>query len=372
MDINLEITLLATASWGGKITVWDLQSGSVVTFLGTYGEPIISVNFVSYPNMKCLVTTGFSGSISVYSYSQLSGQVAMFQPNPTKFNEPEHAGIICASFSPGGMFLATGSYDQCIRAYQICENGPIKILEKYLSHSDLITLIQWAHSGLRFISGSDDGTALIWKFENKQWKSQELDATDELASCPQNEEDIIGNLEIRQVCWNLSDDYVMTAVSDHTIKVWNSETGRLHKCLHGHSECITVLKAHPKDAHVLLSACNGQIYLWDIYKGVNLVNLLNQTDCLQNVRFFDADWLADGSKIVAVGSNCPLIMFGFGSGHPQSNDTQISHVTYEKSNHRDVGKPIVKPLSSLKLHKLKNEFENAAKEELDEYHKQMQ
>ena len=38
-------------------------------------------------------------------------------------------------------------------------------------------------------------------------------------------------LYVTMVGWSTDDLYVVTAVSDHTIKVWNSYTGKLHHVL---------------------------------------------------------------------------------------------------------------------------------------------
>ena len=42
-----------------------------------------------------------------------------FRPRPVKFTERTRAGVkmLCSSFSPGGMFLATGNSDSVIRIY---------------------------------------------------------------------------------------------------------------------------------------------------------------------------------------------------------------------------------------------------------------
>ena len=36
------------------------------------------------------------------------------------------------------------------------------------AHSNRVDSIQWANTGLRFISGSDDGTAIIWRYEEQE------------------------------------------------------------------------------------------------------------------------------------------------------------------------------------------------------------
>jgi bromodomain and WD repeat domain-containing protein 1/3 len=53
------------------------------------------------------------------------------------------------------------------------EEGPHRILENE-AHSDRVDSIQWANHGLRFISGSKDGTAHIWHFERQRWSSLHL------------------------------------------------------------------------------------------------------------------------------------------------------------------------------------------------------
>ena len=86
--------------------------------------------------------------------------------------------MICAAFSPGGMFLATGSVDHHVRVYMMeGEHGPVKVLEQE-AHTERVDSIQWANKpGLRFISGSKDGTARLWRFQTGAWHSAVLRMT---------------------------------------------------------------------------------------------------------------------------------------------------------------------------------------------------
>lgn len=94
---------------------------------------------------------------------------------------PGQAQMICSSFSPGGTFVATGSADHHVRVYYMKgDEGPYRILETE-AHLDRVDSIQWAHRGLRFLSGSKDGTANIWHFEAQQWRSIKLDMAAKLA-----------------------------------------------------------------------------------------------------------------------------------------------------------------------------------------------
>lgn len=155
-------------------------------------------------------------------------------PRPHKFNEkirPGQAQMLCASFSPGGMFLATGCADHHVRVYAMFgQEGPERILELE-AHGDRVDSIQWANSGLRFISGSKDGTALIWRYEKLEWRSTRLRMTTRLegTSAALNTESLseLGQkLKVTMVTWSRNDRWLITAVSDFSIKVWDSNNGK--------------------------------------------------------------------------------------------------------------------------------------------------
>lgn len=321
--INLENTMIAAGSIDRVLRVWDLQNASVIAVLCAHSGMITSVNFCPNPrsDFKFLVTTSTDGSVAFWQYTQPRNQKPIFQIKPTQYHEklrPGQAQMICASFSPGGMFLAAGSADHHVRVYIMAEDGPKRILE-IESHTDTVDSIQWAHSGLKFVSGSKDGTALLWRFETQQWKYEKLNMSDRLATCPVPEPGVIDpkkGLKVTMVSWDRSDDWVVTAVNDHSIKVWNTKTAKLHNVLRGHSDELYVLESHPKDPHVLLSAGHdGQLFLWDIYKGEKLASFKNTIEGQGHGGIFDAKWSPDGTMIAATDSHGHMLMFGFGTGH---------------------------------------------------------
>lgn len=320
--INLENTMIAAGSIDRVLRVWDLHNSSVIAVLCAHGGMITSVNFCPNPrsDFKFLVTTSTDGSVAFWQYSQPRGQKPIFQTKPTQLYEkirPGQAQMICASFSPGGMFLAAGSADHHVRVYMMDEGVPKRILETE-SHTDTVDSIQWSHSGLKFVSGSKDGTALLWRFETQQWKFEKLNMSDRFASCPPPDAsiDLKKGYKVTMVSWDRSDDWVVTAVNDHTIKVWNSKTAKLHKVLRGHTDELYVLESHPKDQHVLLSAGHdGNIFLWDIVKGEKLGSFMNTIEGQGHGGIFDAKWSPDGTMIAATDSHGHMLMFGLGSGH---------------------------------------------------------
>ncbi|KAJ6635022.1 Bromodomain and WD repeat-containing protein 1 [Pseudolycoriella hygida] len=320
--VNLDNTLLAAGSLDRILRVWDMQTGGPIAVLSAHTGMITSVNFCPSRNreLKYLVTTSTDGSVAFWQYCTPRGAKSSFASKPIQFLEkirPGQAQMICASFSPGGKFLAAGSADHHVRVYLMGEEGPKRILE-IEAHNDTVDSIQWAHQGLKFVSGGKDGIAYMWTFESQQWKSTKLNMSDRLPSEIVSEDDSRKQLKVTMVSWDATDKWVITAVNDYSIKVWNSATAKLHKVMTGHTDELFVLESHPIDPHVLVSAGHdGQLFIWDIMEGISIAKFVNHIDGQGYGGIFDAKWSPDGSMIAATDSHGHILMYGFGSGHPR-------------------------------------------------------
>lgn len=234
---------------------------------------------------------------------------------------PGQSQMICSCFSPGGTFLAAGSADHNVRIYLMrSDEGPKRILETEV-HSDRVDSIVWAHRGLRFVSGSKDGTAYIWHFECQQWKFMKLSMDTKLpgGAVTEDPDQEPKKLFVTMVAWDYSDNFVITAVSDHCLKVWQSSTGQLQRVLTGHTDGVYVLESHPRDPYVMLSTGHdGQLFVWDVLRGTKVAHFTNSLDNGQGQgSVFDAKWSPDGSMFAASDSHGHIMIYAFGTGNPQ-------------------------------------------------------
>ncbi len=282
--------------------------------------------------------------------------MAVFEEAPTRYHEkirPGQATMLCASFSPGGTFFCVGSADHNVRVYQMnCPDGPQRILEEEV-HEDRVDSIQWCNQPdqLRFISGSKDGTARIWIFKAKKWhtivlnmktgdnsrqapspstssggragvvSSSSRSASNANGKGKQAVADGESDFRVTMVAWTNDDSLVVTAVSDKTLKIWDSETGRLRKTLLGHEEEIFVLEPHPSAWNLLLSSAHdGQIMIWDLDTGRALFKHKNMVEENGQQRghaaIYDAKWSPDGLAVAASDSHGHLLFIGHGSSEP--------------------------------------------------------
>jgi WD40 repeat protein len=122
------------------------------------------------------------------------------------------------------------------------------------------------------VSGSRDGVAHIWYFERQHWHNIPLKMSERLpgSDAPVNEE-VSRKVRVSMVGWTCDDVHVITSLSDHSLKVWFSQTGQLRHILYGHEEEVFVIEAHPKDSRIFLSGGHdGAIILWDVISGTSI------------------------------------------------------------------------------------------------------
>ncbi|CAI9738520.1 PH-interacting protein-like isoform X2 [Octopus vulgaris] len=316
MAVNYENTLIAAGSCDKIIRVWCLRSKAPVAILQGHTGMITSLQFSPQTrgDIRYLSSTGGDGCVCFWEWKASTN---VFNLKPTKFIERSRAGaqMLCSSFSPGGIFLATGSSDHVVRVYCFMSTVPEKICELE-SHTDRVDSIQYSNRSIRFVSGSRDGTARVWRYERQEWKAMVLNMSTKLpsASSGKGEESKAMKYKVTMVGWNLDDSFVITAVNDYSLKVWDSYTGQLLHILDGHEDEVFVLEQCPIDSRLLLSAGHdGNIILWNLNTGKKMKSYFNMIEGQGHGAVFDTKFSPDGQVFAATDSHGHLLLFGFGS-----------------------------------------------------------
>ncbi|KAM9694760.1 bromodomain and WD repeat-containing protein 1 isoform 4-T4 [Trichechus inunguis] len=331
MAVNYENTMIAAGSCDKIIRVWCLRTCAPVAVLQGHTGSITSLQFspMAKGSQRYMVSTGADGTVCFWQWDLES---LKFSPRPLKFTEKPRPGVqmLCSSFSVGGMFLATGSTDHVIRMYFLGFEAPEKIAELE-SHTDKVDSIQFCNNGDRFLSGSRDGTARIWRFEQLEWKSILLDMSTRMSGDLSSEEERFMKPKVTMIAWNQNDSIVVTAVNDHVLKAWDSYTGQLLHNLLGHADEVFVLETHPFDSRIMLSAGHdGSIFIWDITKGTKMKHYFNVIEGQGFGAVFDCKFSQDGQHFACTDSHGHLMIFGFGCNKPYEKipDQMFFHTDY--------------------------------------------
>uniref|UniRef100_A0A671SH57 Bromodomain and WD repeat-containing protein 3-like n=1 Tax=Sinocyclocheilus anshuiensis TaxID=1608454 RepID=A0A671SH57_9TELE len=333
LAVNFENTLIAAGSCDKTIRVWCLRTCAPVAVLQGHSGSITSLQFspLVKGSKRYMVSTGTDATVCFWQWDVNNNS---FSDRPHKFTERPRPGVqtVCSSFSPGGVFLATGSTDDVIRIYYLGSGSPEKLAELD-SHKDKVDSIQFCHSGERFVSGSRDGTARIWRLHQRhQWKSILLDMAATLpGSAPLTEDENVFKPKVTMVSWDRHDNAVITAVNNHLLKVWNSYSGQLLHILKGHEAEVFVLEPHPYDPRIMLSAGHdGNVFIWDLIRGTKTMHYFNMIEGQGHGAVFDCKFTTDGHRFAMTDSHGHLVIFGFGSSKPYEKlpDQVFFHTDY--------------------------------------------
>ncbi|XP_028322321.1 bromodomain and WD repeat-containing protein 3 [Gouania willdenowi] len=333
MAVNYENSLIASASCDKVIRVWCLRTCAPMTVLQVHAASITSLQFC--PAVKgttrYLASTGADGMVCFWKWNSLSMK---FSDQPVKFVERSRPGVqvSTSSFSSGGMFMATGGTDHMIRVYYLGAETPMKVSEMH-AHTDKVVVVQFSNNSdsLKFVSGSRDGTARIWHYQQQEWKSIALDMAARLPGSSVASGDDKAKLVVTMLAWDRADTTVITAVSNYLLKVWSATSGQLLHVLSGHDDEVFILEAHPYDPRIILSAGHdGNIYIWDLTKGTKIRNFFNMIEGQGHGAIYDCKFSADGQYFVCTDSHGHLLIFGFGCSKPYEKipDQMFFHTDY--------------------------------------------
>lgn len=320
MSVNYENRLLASGGLDKVVRIWDLKTSKLLDCLCGHGAMVTSVKFAPYNRYgsnRYLISTSNDGSVIFWSYHVDNFNFKKLR----KFQERCAPGgrIVCSSFSTGGSFLACGSSDNYIHVYGFHpEMGPYH-LNELSHHRDHVDSIQFCNQGFRFVSGSQDGTAVIWSFKKGRWKPFELDMSTQLdQTIPQDKP----KPKVLIVQWSRDDKYVLTSLDDFSIKVWDSQSGKLAHILKEHTHSVYLIESHPIDPRICISASHdGSLVIWDIERAIALKKFLNRVvpseghnnDCAS---IYDLKFSPDGNMIAATDSYGYVSFFGNGDKKP--------------------------------------------------------
>lgn len=312
--VNHENTLISAGKQNGLILVWNLQTGDLIAKLDKHGFPIISLTFspLTIDSNGYLISTSNDGFMFFWKYEKKTN---IFTNEPefrrTKYDNCR-AQNMCYCSSSGGLLIGLihtfevenkgpskpmskkdiENHFQCaIRIFSFNDDsGPLEVWKTthFKSHEDCEYSLRFAKSGFRFASGCNkDSNASVWSFDkpNKKWDQIIIDT---------NKKDNKKVLRVRgkksitsddvfvdEIIWSSGDTYVITSLSDFSVKVWKSVSGELVRHYDkNHEKAICTLESHPIHDYIFLSGgFDGKLFIYNINKGT----ILTKFECSLNL-----------------------------------------------------------------------------------------
>ncbi|KAJ9601892.1 hypothetical protein H2200_013607 [Cladophialophora chaetospira] len=184
-------------------------------------------------------------------------------------------GVRSVVFSPDGSRVASGSYDNTVRIWDIQTGECQHTLE---GHSKGVYSVVFSPDGSRVASGSDDNTVRIWDIQTGECQHTLEGHSDGVYS----------------VVFSPDGSRVASGSGDQTVRLWDVQTGEYQHTLEGHSNWVWSVVFSPDGSRVASGSGDQTVRLWDVQTGECQHTLEGHSNWVWSVVFSP-----DGSRVAS-------------------------------------------------------------------------
>jgi WD40 repeat protein len=285
--------LVVTGCADGMARLWDWSSGQQV------GPPLVhqnAVNAVDFsPDGRRLVTgaedkfarlwdlplharkgTPVTGGDPGLMLSNLDPSLVSARPRTRitgDLGRPVPHWVreyLCASFSPDGRYIVTGSIDNSARVWEVATG---RLVGRPLVHDNWVRTVAFAPGGRQVLTGSHDMTAQLWDIHTGQAIGPRLrheGGVVSVAICPDGTRALTGGGDKAARLWHLPGGEAIGMPMPHEAEV-------LSVCFSNNG------------AFALTAAASGEVRLWDTATALPIGPTARHDGPVSSVRFADDD-----------------------------------------------------------------------------------
>ncbi len=198
--------------------------------------------------------------------------------------------VSCIAINPDGLTMASGSYDNTIKLWDISTGKWKRTLE---GHLNAIYSLAFDNEGTKLASGSFDATVKLWDVNEGR----------ELLTLVGHRTIVLG------IAFSPDGSWIATGSNDKTIRIWDAKSGELVKNLngeHGAVRCLTF----DKEGKQLVSGCeDSTIQIWDLTEDKVSRTLVGHSSAVSSICLSP-----DGSTLSSSSWDKTIRLWDFDSG----------------------------------------------------------
>lgn len=181
------------------------------------------------------------------------------------------------AFSPNGKVLASASWDQTVRLWDV-NTG--QLLHTLGEHTNEVWSVAFSPDGQTLASADWDGNILLWNPRNGRLRKTLAGHTGGVTS----------------VVFSPDGQTLASGRADQTIRLWNTRTWKLKRTLTGHTHVVYSVAFSPEGDMLASGSRDKTIRLWNPHNGQHIRTLTGHTNDVLRVTFSpDRAILASGS-----------------------------------------------------------------------------
>ncbi|MFJ7046803.1 helix-turn-helix domain-containing protein [Streptomyces sp. NPDC101112] len=311
--------ILATSGVDGRVSLWDTGTGRLRNQWRAEDEP--GITMVWSRDGRTLATTGgIDGVVRLWDTD--SGR----QRTSVRLRSREagtETGAFSVAFSPDGRTLASGSHDGGVSLWDAGTGRLRRSLPRQIGPG---VWVVFSPDGRTLASTSHDGEVSLWDAGTgrlrKSLPGPSGDPFNAVVFSPDSRTLALATsgreqtLQLRDadtgrlrktlpgsfdsVAFN-PDSRTLATSGDHTVRLWDTGTGRLRTLLYGDTSLVNAMAFSP-DGHTLTtSSSDGTVRIWDITVNPRAIHTRSLNDAESMAISQDSRTLATGGRYGAVG-----------------------------------------------------------------------
>jgi uncharacterized protein with WD repeat len=188
-----------------------------------------------------------------------------------------HAGAVNGvAYSPDGARLASASADRTVKIWDVRTGQDTLTLK---GHTGVVSNVVYSPDGTRLASASRDGTVKIW------------DVT--IGQVSLTLKGYVGDM-----AFSFDGTRLASASTDRTVKIWDVRTGQEVLTLKGHTDSVLGVSFSPDGTRLASASRDGTVKIWDARTGQECLTLKGHTREVLKIAFS-----SDGTRLASASSD---------------------------------------------------------------------
>lgn len=305
LDYSPDGRFVATGGGGGDATVrvWEVRTGKLAAHLRARMSDVTCVRFSS--DGSRLATSDSGGVARVWDW-RAGRELHAFH---------DHAPWLhCVAFSPDGKQLATGDDAGIVRVWDL---GNGKLIHALRGHERAITALVFSSTGTALFSGSWDHSIRRWSLTT----GKQVFVIRGIQSPVRRQEKPVGHTSVvTSLALSPGGQWLYSGSMDHTICVWEADSGCLCRVLKGTERGYSSVAAITLSANgTLLAAALGDrgqeasIHIWDVLSSKKVKSLPGHRGTVTQVCFSPA-----GKRLASCSTDTTALIWDAGDLVPRA------------------------------------------------------
>ncbi|KAK4800301.1 hypothetical protein SAY86_020788 [Trapa natans] len=366
LAVSSNNALVASASNDFVIRVWRLPDGLPISVLRGHTGAVTALAFSPRPTaVYQLLSSSDDGTCRIWDARNSQFSPRIYVPKPAdsvagRSSALQNHQIFCCAFNANGTVFATGSSDTLARVYNAYKPNKDEVdqpnyeIDVLNGHENDVNYVQFSGCAVasRFspveilkeenvskfknswfsydniVTCSRDGSAIIWipKSRRSHSRAGRWSRAYHLKVPPPpippqpprggpRQRIVPTPRGVTMIVWSLDNRFVLAAIMDCRICVWNASDGDLVHSLTGHTDSTYVLDVHPFNPRIAMSAgYDGKTIIWDIWEGKPIWEYV-----ISRFKLIDGKFSPDGTSVILSDDVGQLYILSTGQGESQMN-----------------------------------------------------